>query len=156
MNYLSFSLKKINFKPNAPIIGGKILYSAINNEWEKLYCWYEQLKIEQVPESYGTHVYVVRCATWYYLYNLKNVKNTHEGVLILVKLQASACNFTKINTPPWVFFTFFKLHKWYQIAQRITYCDTSIVFQVKDSDTTDPGNVIARTNYLDFCSDTNI
>ena len=29
-------------------------------------------------------------------------------------------NFCKINTPPWVFFTFFKLYKWYQIAQRIT------------------------------------
>ena len=26
-----------------------------------------------------------------------------------------------VNTPPWVFFTFFKLYKWYQIAQRITY-----------------------------------
>ena len=24
----------------------------------------------------------------YHLYNLKNVKNTHEGVLLLVKLQA--------------------------------------------------------------------
>ena len=35
--------------------------------------------------------------------------------------QAKACNFTKINTPPWVFFTFFKLYKWYQIAQRTTY-----------------------------------
>ena len=34
------------------------------------------------------------------------MKNTHGGVLILVKLQASARNFTKINTPPWVFFTF--------------------------------------------------
>ena len=32
-----------------------------------------------------------------------------------------ACNFTKSNTHPWVFFTFFKLYKWYQIAQRITY-----------------------------------
>ena len=31
------------------------------------------------------------------------------------------CNFTKINTPPRVFFTFFKLHICYQIAQRITY-----------------------------------
>ena len=30
-------------------------------------------------------------------------------------------NFTKINTPPWVFFTFFKLCKWYEIAQRTTY-----------------------------------
>ena len=24
------------------------------------------------------------------------------------------------NTHPWVFFTFFKLYKWYQIAQNIT------------------------------------
>ena len=30
-----------------------------------------------------------------------------------------ACNFTKINTPPWVFFTFFKLYKCYQIAHRV-------------------------------------
>ena len=29
--------------------------------------------------------YVMRCAIWYHLYNLKNVKNTHGGVLILVK-----------------------------------------------------------------------
>ena len=31
-----------------------------------------------------------------------------------------ACNFTKINTPPWVFFTCFKLYKCCQIAQRTT------------------------------------
>ena len=30
------------------------------------------------------------CAIWYHLYNLKNVKNTHGGVLLLV---AEACNF---------------------------------------------------------------
>ena len=35
-------------------------------------------------------VIVMRCAVWYHLYNLKNVKNTHGGVLILVKLQAEA------------------------------------------------------------------
>ena len=39
--------------------------------------------------------------------SFKNVKNTHGGV-------------TKINTPPWVVFTFLKLYKWYQIAQRTT------------------------------------
>ena len=33
--------------------------------------------------------------------------------------------FTKINTPPWVFITFFELHKWYQIAQRISDCLTN-------------------------------
>ena len=58
----------------------------------------------------------------YHLYNLKNVKNTHGGVLLLIKLQAKAkaSNFTKSNTPPWVFFTFSKLCKWYRIAQCIT------------------------------------
>ena len=63
---------------------------------------------------------VVRCAIWYHLNHLKNVKNTHGGVLLLVKFQTSATSFTKSNTPPWVFFTFFKLYKWYQIAQRTT------------------------------------
>ena len=37
------------------------------------------------------------------------------------KSKALACNFTKSNTPPCVFFTIFKLCKLYQIAQRITY-----------------------------------
>ena len=41
------------------------------------------------------------------------MKNTNGGVLLLV--------FTKSNTPPWVFFTFFKLYKWYQRGQRFTY-----------------------------------
>ena len=31
---------------------------------------------------------VMRCAIWYHLYNLKNVKNIHGGILILIKLQA--------------------------------------------------------------------
>ena len=57
---------------------------------------------------------VVYWTIWYHLHNLKNVKNTHVGNM------AEACNFTKINTPPSVFFTFFKLYKRYQIAQRIT------------------------------------
>ena len=51
----------------------------------------------------------------------KKSKNTHGRVLILVKLQANTCNFTKINTLPWVLFTFFNLCKWYQITQRMTY-----------------------------------
>ena len=40
------------------------------------------------------------CAIWDHLYNLKNMKNIHREVLL------SACNFTKSNTSPWVFFTF--------------------------------------------------
>ena len=30
---------------------------------------------------------MVLCAIWYHLSNLKNAKNTHGGVLIIVKLQ---------------------------------------------------------------------
>ena len=58
---------------------------------------------------------------WYHLCYLKNVKNTQGGLLLSVKLQAEACNFTKCNTPLWVFYTFLKLCKWHQIAQSITY-----------------------------------
>ena len=50
----------------------------------------------------------MRCAIWYHLYNFKNVKYTHGGTLLLVKLQAEGCNFTKINFRPWVFFYVFK------------------------------------------------
>ena len=49
------------------------------------------------------------CTIWYHLRNFKNVKNTHGVVLLLVKLQAEACNFTKSNTPSWEFFMFFKI-----------------------------------------------
>ena len=37
-------------------------------------------------------------------------------------------NFTKSNTPPWVFFTFFKLYEWYQIAQHITYSRNTLIY----------------------------
>ena len=57
----------------------------------------------------------------YHLYNLKNVKKTHEGVLFIGKLQASACNFNESNTPLWVLFMIFKLYKWYKIAQSVSY-----------------------------------
>ena len=58
----------------------------------------------------------------YHLYNLKNVKSTYRVVLLLVTFQGLACNFTKSNTPPRLFFTFMILCKWYQIAQRTTTC----------------------------------
>ena len=50
---------------------------------------------------------------WCHMYNLKNAKNTHGGVLLLVKKQS--------NTPPSVFYKFLKLHKRYKIAQIIIY-----------------------------------
>ena len=59
-------------------------------------------------------IYGMRCAIWYHLYNLKNMKNTRGRVLLLLP-----CNLTKSNTPLWVGFTFFKLYKWYRIVQNI-------------------------------------
>ena len=65
----------------------------------------------------------------------KNTNNTHRGVLLLVKLQASACNFTKSNTPPWVFFMFFKLYECYQIAQSTTFlCNLPFLSSLKISE----------------------
>ena len=52
-------------------------------------------------------------AIWYHLYNLQNVKKTYGGMLLLVKLQDSVCKFTKSKMTPWMFFSFFKLYKWY-------------------------------------------
>ena len=51
-------------------------------------------------------IYVMHCANWYHSCNLKNVKNTHGGVLTF---RLKACNFTESNTPPWAFSTFLKL-----------------------------------------------
>ena len=53
-----------------------------------------------------------------------------HGVLSFVKLKKrekhswSSVTFRKVadfDTPPWVFFAFFKLYKWYQIAQNASY-----------------------------------
>ena len=58
-------------------------------------------KIYDVTHWKSNNCNVVHCAIRYHLHNLKNVENTQGGVLVLVKLQASAWNHTKINTPPW-------------------------------------------------------
>ena len=42
----------------------------------------------------------------------------------VTKCAAEACNFTKINTPPWVFFMFFKLYKCYQM---LNFCCMVVV-----------------------------
>ena len=38
----------------------------------------------------GARSFKISCAIWYHLRNLKNVRNTHGGLLLLVKLQALA------------------------------------------------------------------
>ena len=61
---------------------------------------------------------VMRCAIWYGLYNLKNVKNTHGGVLLL------PFNLTKCNTPPWVFSRFLNC------TNGSKSCKTSHIFSI--------------------------
>ena len=39
---------------------------------------------------------------------------------------------SKSNSPRWVFFTFLKLYKWYQIAQSITYISSFIYSSIID------------------------
>ena len=39
-----------------------------------------------IASIFERNFYVVGCEIWYHLYNLKNVKNTYGGVLILVKV----------------------------------------------------------------------
>ena len=41
----------------------------------------------------------MRCVVWYHLYKLKNVKNTHGGVLFLVKWQVKVCKKKKDLDP---------------------------------------------------------
>ena len=52
------------------------------------------------------------CAIWYHLNNLKSEKNNLRGLILSVKLQAEA--------PPWMFFSFFKQYKWYQITLSVS------------------------------------
>ena len=67
-----------------------------------------------------------------------------EECYFLLKLQAKACNFTKSNTPPWVFFTFLKLYKWYQIVQSISYKPAIFFLFMNESNTT---NYADETNF---------
>ena len=48
-------------------------------------------------------------AIYYHLYNLKNVKITHEGVLLFLIFQAEVSNFLKVTFLHLCFFTFLKL-----------------------------------------------
>ena len=81
---------------------GEALYNKIQN-WA---CdWIAKTEIRK-----GTQVNVILCKILYHLYRM----------LLLFKLQAEACDFTKSNTLPWVFFTFFKLYECYQIAQSVS------------------------------------
>ena len=101
--------KKFNMKPEVSLL-------STENYPNKRFILHDEDLLSSFHCSY-----VKLCAIWYHLYNFKNVKNTCREVLLLVKLKAKAKNFTKSNTPPLVFFTFFTLYKRYQIAQSVSH-----------------------------------
>ena len=85
------------------------LFSNLLGIWHNEEAWLGGIAITHLALG-ADDIIVMRCTIWYHLNNLKNVKS----------LQAKACKFTKSNTLPWVFFTFSKLYKWYQIVQNIS------------------------------------
>ena len=68
----------------------------------------KQFRILEIQVFGGIQIYKYEtlCTIWCDLCNLKNEKNTHGGVLILIKLQTETCNFTKSDTPACLFFPF--------------------------------------------------
>ena len=110
----TFGLLKIHIKPFKPSAAFQIEISHLICNTNQMYGFYmkcntgmKQVKLRKLSEKGTTLIYrtvsnskgielffflaieyVVRCAIWYFLYDLKNMKNTHRGVLILVKLQA--------------------------------------------------------------------
>ena len=96
---------------------------------------------------YLLYVCVILCVIFYHVYNLKNMKNTHGEVFFLVKVQYSAFNFNKNSTRLWVYFTFFKLCKWYQIAQSFSYALQSGILRLFCSSNIDE---VIRSVYLFF------
>ena len=55
----------------------------------------------------------------------KREKNHWRIVTYSEVAELLAWNFTKSSTPPWVFFTFFELCKWYQIVENNTFSNKS-------------------------------
>ena len=101
-----------------------------------LYFWKSKKSKEEIGNACKGTVMKIKKA-------LKNHRFTNSKIIL--KISHSNYNFTVIyqskflvssllfsyvfsvykqkacNTPPWVFFTFFKLNRWYQIEQNITY-----------------------------------
>ena len=59
-----------------------LIFTGILKDTSKEKLYQERLELQSLPAL--VHI---RCAIWYYLYNLKNVKNTHGAVLLLVKVK---------------------------------------------------------------------
>ena len=84
-----------------------LAYSILHSECLPVFRRSRCMVVESIKGDYRYHLGLEKMcsAIWCHLYNLKNMKNTHGGVLLL-----------KVTLPR-VFFMFFTLHKWYHITQ---------------------------------------
>ena len=48
-------------------------------------------------DDYGVNIYLMLCVIYYHLYSFKNAKNTHGGVLLLVKLESKPATLLKVT-----------------------------------------------------------
>ena len=105
------------------IIKSQFSYCSFNLDVLFKRVYVSKLQERNYKKNYSKVVLRMLCTIRYHLYNLKKVKNTHGEVL--------ACSVTISNTHPWVFLTFFKLYRWYQIAQPIVHIAQKMKFPIK-------------------------
>ena len=91
-------------------------YAQINSGYDNTYNLIVVIFHSTIGLKSSTSIYVIFCAIWYHLYNLKNVKNTHGGVILLRSCFSRFLNYTNstklrnaLHTS--VFWTFEKLKK---------------------------------------------
>ena len=115
--------------PVVPIVTTEFLQIQIDwsfLQWcHFLFCLFLHLTKFPLQHLYSTVVdytgKIIHCSKIYHAQLLA----VHEKLEIIyfLRLVYFCCyfwNFTKSSTPPWVFFTLFKLYNWYQIVQNIT------------------------------------
>ena len=108
------------------LVGNWALGSTFHHLWDvsNVSKFRKILSRSAVVRQLVSKIYQARNQVPLYLQRIKPILKCALRNLVPF-VQAKACNFTKVNTPPWVFFSFFKLYEWYEIAQRTTYyfCD---------------------------------
>ena len=67
------------------------------------------------------------CDALYHLLPKVQFKKHEKHRRRSVTFSKIAFNFTRSNTPSWLFFTFSKLYNWYQIAQGITFSRLQLI-----------------------------
>ena len=81
-----------------------------------------RVKFSQLNQDMDCYIFAVLCNFVSFVQFKKREKHPWRSVTFSKVAKAVvSCNFTKSNTPPWVFFSFSKLYKWHKIAQRTTF-----------------------------------